>query len=105
MQWNLKKMLPLAATSLVAFTSIVNAEGNNNGNGNYNSQNGNGNGNGNNAQMRNLENRVNALEQRRGSSGMINPPGRPQVRDGADIFIFADWASLERSRRWSGLRN
>lgn len=77
-------MLPLAATSLVAFTSIVNAEGNNgNTNNNYNSQNG--------AQIRNLENRVNALEQRRGSSGMINPPGRPQVRDGADLFIFADW--------------
>lgn len=42
------------------------------------------------AQMRNLENRVSALEQRRGASGMINPPGRPQVRDGADLFLMVD---------------
>jgi hypothetical protein len=42
------------------------------------------------AQMRNLENRVNALEQRKGAGGMINPQGRPQVRDGADLFIFGD---------------
>ncbi len=83
MQWNLKNALPFAATSLIAFTSIVNADGNNNNtNSNNNSQS---------AQIRNLENRVNALEQRRGSSGMINPPGRPQVRNGADLFIFADW--------------
>ena len=71
MQWNLKKMWPAAATSLIAFTSLVNADADS-------------------AQMRNLENRVNALEQRRGASGMINPPARPQVKDGADLFIFGD---------------
>ena len=70
MQWN-KKMLSLVATSLVAFTSIVNAEGDT-------------------AQMRNLENRVSALEQRKGASGMINPQGRPQVRNGYDVFLFGD---------------
>ncbi len=43
------------------------------------------------AQMRNLENRVNALEQKKSASGMINPSGRPQVRDGLDLFVTADW--------------
>lgn len=71
MELNLKKMLPLAALSLVAFTSVVYANGDN-------------------AQMRNLENRVTALEQRKGASGMINPQGRPQVKDGADVFLFGD---------------
>jgi hypothetical protein len=71
MQRNLKKMWPAAATSLIAFTSLVNADTDS-------------------AQMRNLENRVNALEQRRGASGMINPPGRPQVKDGADLFVFGE---------------
>ena len=42
------------------------------------------------AQVRNLENRVSALEQRKGASGMINPSGRPEVKDGADIFLTAD---------------
>jgi hypothetical protein len=41
-------------------------------------------------QMRNLENRVNALEQRRGSNGMINPPARPVVRDGIDLWVQAE---------------
>jgi hypothetical protein len=41
-------------------------------------------------QMRNLENRVCALEQRRGANGMINPPARPVVRDGIDL-----WAQVE----------
>lgn len=71
MQWNLKKMLPAAATALVSFTSLANAQSET-------------------AQMRNLENRVTALEQRKGASGMINPPGRPQVRNGADLFIYGD---------------
>lgn len=71
MQKNMKNMWSAAAASLVAVTSLVNADVDS-------------------AQMRNLENRVNALEQRRGASGMINPPGRPQVRDGADLFIFGD---------------
>lgn len=42
------------------------------------------------AQMRNLENRVTALEQRRGANGMINPSGRPHVRDGIDVFVTGD---------------
>ena len=41
-------------------------------------------------QMRNLENRVSALEQRRGANGMINPPARPVVRDGTDLWIQAE---------------
>lgn len=66
-----KKILSLAATSLVAFTSILHADGDT-------------------AQVRNLENRVSALEQRKGANGMINPQGRPQVRDGYDVFLFGD---------------
>lgn len=79
MSWNLKQMLPAMATSLVAFTSIANA--------NYDD-----------AQMRNLENRVSALEQRKGANGMINPPARPTVKDGDDVFVTGDiflWQSHE----------
>ena len=65
---NIHKIWVLA-TSLVATAGFVHADGDS-------------------AQMRNLENRVNALEQRRGATGMINPPGRPQVRDGVDLFLF-----------------
>jgi hypothetical protein len=72
MQRNLKKLWPTIATSLVVYSSVVHAQGENN------------------AQMRNLENRVTALEQRKGASGMVNPPGRPQVRNGADLFVDAD---------------
>lgn len=72
MQWNLKKMWPALATSAVAFTSLVDASTNDN------------------AQMRNLENRVTALEQRKGAGGVINPPARPQVRGGADLFVYGD---------------
>lgn len=71
MKRNLKNLWPAVAASFVAFTGILNAQADN-------------------AQMRNLENRVSALEQRRGASGMINPPGRPQVKGGADLFIFGD---------------
>jgi hypothetical protein len=71
MKRNLKKMWPAAASSLVAFTSLSFADVDN-------------------SQMRNLENRVTALEQRRGANGVINPPARPQVRNGADLFITAD---------------
>jgi Legionella pneumophila major outer membrane protein precursor len=67
---NLKKMWPLSV-AFVAATSFVHAASDS-------------------AQLRNLENRVNALEQRRSASGMINPPGRPQVRDGVDLFLFGD---------------
>lgn len=38
-------------------------------------------------QMRNLENRISALEQRKGANGVINPSARPGVRDGWDIFV------------------
>lgn len=41
-------------------------------------------------QIRNLENRVNALEQRRGANGMINPPARPVVKDGVNLWLQAD---------------
>jgi hypothetical protein len=67
MDWNLKKMWPAAAASLVAVTSLLSAADD--------------------MQMRNLENRVNALEQRRGANGIINPSARPGVRDGSDVFI------------------
>lgn len=65
-------MWPAAAASLVLFTSLAQADADS-------------------AQLRNLENRVSALEQRRGASGMINPPGRPQVKDGSDLFVTADF--------------
>ena len=71
MQRNWNKMLFLAATSLVALSNVSFANGDT-------------------AQMRNLENRVSALEQRKGASGMINPQGRAQVKDGVDLFIYAD---------------
>jgi hypothetical protein len=70
MKWNLKKMWPAAAASLVAFTSVINAADD--------------------MQMRNLENRVTALEQRKGSNGMINPPANPKVKEGADLFITGE---------------
>lgn len=67
MDWNLKKMWPAATASLVAVTSLANAADD--------------------MQMRNLENRVSALEQRKGANGVINPSARPGVRDGWDIFV------------------
>ena len=71
MESNLKKKMGLAAAvSLVAFTGILNAADD--------------------AQMRNLENRVNALEQRKGASGMINPPARPVVKEGVDMFVTGE---------------
>ena len=71
MQRNTQKPWKIIAASLVAMTSYLNADYDN-------------------AQVRNLENRVNALEQKKGANGMINPNGRPEVRDGADIFLTAD---------------
>jgi len=67
MDWNLKKMWPAAAASLVAVTSLAHAADD--------------------MQMRNLENRLSALEQRKGANGVINPSARPGVRDGWDIFV------------------
>lgn len=71
----MKKKWTLTALSLLAFTTAYAA------NNTYTD----------NAQMRNLENRVTALEQRKTAGGMINPQGRPQIRDGADLFVFADF--------------
>lgn len=70
MDWFFKKMGPAAAMSLVAFTGVLNAADD--------------------ASMRNLENRVTALEQKRGANGMINPPARPVIREGADVFFSAE---------------
>ncbi len=78
MDWIFKKMGPAAALSLVAFTSILNAADD--------------------AQMRNLDNRVTALEQRKtGTGGMINPPARPVVQ-GVDLFVTGEvlvWRARE----------
>ena len=46
-------------------------------------------------QVRNLENRVNALEQRRGANGMINPPARPVVKNGTNLWLQADALLLQ----------
>ncbi len=49
-------------------------------------------------QVRNLENRVSALEQRRGANGMINPPARPVVKNGTDLWLQAEalyWHATE----------
>lgn len=66
----MKKLLPFLTTSLACLTSVVSAVDD--------------------MQVRNLENRVNALEQRRGANGMINPPARPVVKDGIDLWIQAE---------------
>lgn len=66
----MKKMWPGLAISLVALTSFVNAVDD--------------------MQMRNIENRVSALEQRKGANGMINPPARPVVKDGTDLWLQAE---------------
>lgn len=71
MNHNFSKHFLAATASLVAFTSLSFADTDN-------------------AQMRNLENRVSALEQKRGSTGMINPPARPQIKNGADLFLTGD---------------
>lgn len=68
----MKKPFSFAASFLALTTSFVYAEGDS-------------------AQIRNLENRVTALEQRKNAGGMINPSGRPQVRDGANLFVYGDF--------------
>ena len=70
MQLKFKTAWSLAATSLVALTGLVHAVDD--------------------MQFRNLENRVSSLEQKKGSNGMVNPPARPLVRDGADLFVTGD---------------
>jgi hypothetical protein len=69
MKFGLKKMLPVLAAFSTLASVICSADD---------------------MQMRNLENRVSALEQRRGSNGMINPPARPVVRDGTDLWVQAE---------------
>ncbi len=78
MEWNRKNLWSAALASLVTVTSWLNAADD--------------------TQMRNLENRVSALEQRKGSNGMINPPARPIVKDGVDLFLQGDvfiWQASE----------
>ena len=70
MELNLKKVCPALAVAFATLTSVVCAVDD--------------------MQVRNLENRVNALEQRRGANGMINPPARPVVRDGMDLWAQAE---------------
>jgi len=70
MEHNLKKIWPALAVTFATLTSVVCAVDD--------------------MQIRNLENRVNALEQRRGANGMINPPARPVVRDGTDLWVQAE---------------
>ncbi len=67
----MKNLFTLAATSFVAFTGLVSAD--------YDD-----------AQLRNLENRITCLEQKR-CTGMINPAARPVVDDGIDLFITGDF--------------
>lgn len=71
MQWNLKKTWLGFAAPLAVLTTLLNAADNS-------------------GQIRNLENRVSALEQRRGQTGMMNPPANPTVKHGADLFVFGD---------------
>jgi hypothetical protein len=71
------KQLGLLALSLVALTSTVTAADD--------------------MQIRNLENRVSALEHRRGANGMINPPARPVVKDGTNLWIQADALFMQAS--------
>ncbi len=70
MNWMFKMMGPVAL-SLVAFTGFLHAAED--------------------AHLRNLDNRVTALEEKKGGSGgMINPPARPVVTDGVDIFFTGE---------------
>ena len=71
MYWNFKNKLGAVAGSLCAFTGLVNADVKD-------------------KQIRSLENRVTALEHRKGATGIVNPPARPQIRNGADLFVYGD---------------
>jgi major outer membrane protein len=71
MNWNLNSKIGQAALSLVAFTGVVNAASDD-------------------AQMRNFENRLTALEQKKGAGGVINPSARPVVKNGVDIFVTGE---------------
>ena len=71
MQYNRNRMWPMIAASMMTLTQLSFADTES-------------------AQMRHLENRVTALEQRKGASGVINPSGRPQVRNGMNLFFTGD---------------
>lgn len=70
MMWNSKKFAVMTALSTVAITCLLNAADD--------------------AQMRNLENRVSALEGRRNAGGIINPPARPTQKDDWGAYITID---------------
>lgn len=70
MDLNRKSLWPTVAASLVAFTQLLGAA--------------------NDTQVRNLENRINALEQRKGSNSIVNPSANPVVKDGANVFFQGD---------------
>lgn len=70
MDWNLKKMRPAAAASLVTITSFLSAADD--------------------SQIRNLENRFTALEQKVGVNGIITPAARPRVTDGVNLFVTGE---------------
>jgi hypothetical protein len=83
MQLNLKKMWPTAAASLVAFTSLLNADD---------------------AQMQSLETRVTALEQRKGANGVINPAANPRTNDGVGLFFTGEalyWKAHENGLEYA----
>ncbi|MGL5264019.1 MAG: Lpg1974 family pore-forming outer membrane protein [Candidatus Rhabdochlamydia sp.] len=71
MQWNLKKVWPAIAASMLLATSFTHADFGD-------------------SALRNLENRLTCLEQKRGVNGMINPPAMPLTRNGWDFQISAD---------------
>lgn len=72
MQWNLKKVWPAIAASMLLATSFTYADF------------------GDSSSLRNIENRLNNLEQRRGVNGMINPPAMPLTRNGWNFQTSAD---------------
>lgn len=83
MDSNLQKMLLAASTSLVAITSLLTAD--------YDD-----------AQLRNLENRVCILEQKKGACGMINPAARPTVCNGVDVFVVGEFIYWKPSENGLG---
>ncbi|HEY5259394.1 MAG TPA: hypothetical protein VIJ46_02020, partial [Rhabdochlamydiaceae bacterium] len=58
------------ATTLIAFSSYVHADTD--------------------SEIMALKQRVKTLEQRKEGSNRVTPPARPDVKDGADLFITAD---------------
>ncbi len=84
MNWNLRKMTTALAVSCAAFTNFMHAAED--------------------TQLRNLENRVSSLEQRRGSNCVINPPARCFSCDRADVFIDASvfvWQATESGMEYA----